>query len=125
MYNKLISSVDLVFIAFITCGKAQKAKQIAPKNPIIVNKIIYSNVKGKPYEKDDDIKTILKNHIRTSVLFENIINDMLEKGVDTFVEVGPGKTLRGFVKKINRNVNLLNVENMDSLKNTVESFKEL
>ena len=89
------------------------------------NKIIYSNVKGKPYEKDDDIKTILKNHIRTSVLFENIINDMLEKGVDTFVEVGPGKTLRGFVKKINRNVNLLNVENMDSLKNTVESFKEL
>lgn len=43
MYNKLISSVDLVFIAFMTCGKAQKAKQIAPKKPIIVNKIIYSN----------------------------------------------------------------------------------
>lgn len=40
MYSKLISSVDFVFIAFMTCGKAQKAKQIAPKNPIIVNKII-------------------------------------------------------------------------------------
>ena len=39
MYNKLISSVDLVFLAFMTCGNAQKAKQIAPKNPIIVNRI--------------------------------------------------------------------------------------
>lgn len=89
------------------------------------DKIIYSNVKGRPYEKDDDIKTILKNHIRTSVLFENIVNDMLENGVDTFVEVGPGKTLRGFVKKIDRNVKLLNVENMDSLISTVECFKKL
>lgn len=89
------------------------------------NKTIYSNVKGRPYEKDDDIKTILKNHIRTSVLFENIVNGMLENGVDTFVEVGPGKTLRGFVKKIDRNVKLLNVENMDSLINTVECLKKL
>lgn len=89
------------------------------------DKTIYSNVKGRPYEKDDDIKTILKNHIRTSVLFENIVNDMLENGVDTFVEVGPGKTLRGFVKKIDRNVKLLNVENMDSLINTVECLKKL
>lgn len=40
MYNELISSVDLVVIAFMTCGKVQKAKQKAPKNPIIVNKII-------------------------------------------------------------------------------------
>ena len=89
------------------------------------DKIIYSNVKGRPYEKNDDVKTILKKHIRTSVLFENIVNDMLENGVDTFVEVGPGKTLRGFVKKIDRNVKLLNVENMDSLISTVECFKKL
>ena len=89
------------------------------------NKIIYSNFKGAPYENSDDVKTILKNHIRSSVLFEDIINDMLEKGVDTFVEVGPGKTLRGFVKKINRNARLLNVENMESLISTVESFKKL
>lgn len=88
-----------------------------------LNKVIYSNVKGAPYEQGDDIKVILRNHIRSSVLFEDIINDMLQKGVDTFVEVGPGKTLRGFVRKINKNVNLLNVENMNSLINTVEFFK--
>ncbi|MBE6063248.1 MAG: ACP S-malonyltransferase [Clostridium butyricum] len=86
------------------------------------DKIVYSNFKGAPYESSDDVKIILKNHIRSSVLFENIVNDMLNKGVDTFIEVGPGKTLRGFVKKINRSAKLFNVENMESLISTVESF---
>ena len=85
-----------------------------------LNKVVYSNVKGTPYEKEDDIKDLLKKHIRTSVLFEKTINHMIESGVDTFIEVGPGKALRGFVKKINKNVKLLNVENIESL-NTVIS----
>lgn len=86
-----------------------------------LNKVVYSNVKGTPYEKEDDIKDLLKKHIRTSVLFEKTINHMIESGVDTFIEVGPGKALRGFVKKINKNAKLLNVENMESLQNTVNS----
>lgn len=85
-----------------------------------LNKVVYSNVKGTPYEKEDDIKDLLKKHIRTSVLFEKTINHMIESGVDTFIEVGPGKALRGFVKKINKNAKLLNVENIESL-NTVIS----
>ena len=85
-----------------------------------LNKVVYSNVKGLPYEKEDDIKDLLKKHIRTSVLFEKTINHMIDSGVDTFIEVGPGKALRGFVKKINKNAKLLNVEDMESL-NTVIS----
>lgn len=84
-----------------------------------LNKTVYSNVKGTPYAEDDDIRDLLKRHIRSSVLFEKTIRDMLEKGVDTFIEVGPGKALRGFVKKIDRKVTLLNVEDMESLKNTI------
>ena len=86
-----------------------------------LNKVVYSNVKGMPYEKGDDIKDLLKKHIRTSVLFEKTINHMIESGVDTFIEVGPGKALRGFVKKINKNSKLLNVENMESLQLTINS----
>jgi [acyl-carrier-protein] S-malonyltransferase len=86
-----------------------------------LNKIVYSNVKGLPYEPNDDIRDLLKKHIRTSVLFEKTINHMIDSGVDTFIEVGPGKALRGFVKKINRNAKLLNVENIESLQNTVNS----
>lgn len=84
------------------------------------NKVVYSNVKGLPYDEDDDIKELLKKHIRTSVLFEKTIKDMINKGVDTFIEVGPGKALRGFVKKIDRSATLLNVEDMDSLQLVVD-----
>ncbi|EKQ53777.1 MULTISPECIES: ACP S-malonyltransferase [unclassified Clostridium] len=86
-----------------------------------VNKTVYSNVKGLPYDKEDDVKDLLKRHIRSSVLFEKTINHMIDSGVDTFIEVGPGKALRGFVKKINKSATLLNVEDMESLKNTINS----
>lgn len=88
-----------------------------------LNKIVYSNVKGLPYDKNDDIKDLLKRHIRSSVLFEKTINHMIDSGVDTFIEVGPGKALRGFVKKINKSANLLNVEDMQSLDNTINKLK--
>ena len=89
-----------------------------------VEKTIYSNVKGLPYEEQDDIRFILKKHIMSSVYFEKEIEDMLNKGVNTFVEVGPGKALRGFVKKIDRNSRLLNVEDIKSLEDTLNELKE-
>ena len=70
----------------------------------------------------DDVKNLLKKHIRSSVLFEKTINHMIDSGVDTFIEVGPGKALRGFVKKINKSANLLNVEDMASLNSTIEKL---
>ncbi|WP_294371219.1 ACP S-malonyltransferase [uncultured Clostridium sp.] len=87
-----------------------------------LTKKVYSNVKGALYEENDDVRDLLKRHIRSSVLFEKTIRDMLEKGVDTFIEVGPGKALRGFVKKIDRKVKLLNVEDMESLDNTIKAL---
>lgn len=96
-------------------------KKVDIKN---VKKTIYSNVKGLPYEEEDDIRFILKKHIMSSVYFENEIEDMLNKGVNTFVEVGPGKALRGFVKKIDKNSRLLNVEDMESLNNALNELKE-
>lgn len=87
-----------------------------------LKKEVYSNVKGTLYEENDDIRDLLKEHIRSSVLFEKTIRDMLEKGVDTFIEVGPGKALRGFVKKIDRKAILLNVEDVNSLNNTISAL---
>lgn len=87
------------------------------------DKVVYSNVKGKPYEKDDDVYELLRKQIMSSVLFEKSIRDLIDKGVDTFIEVGPGKTLSGFVKKINKDVFVYNVEDIKSLNETVESLK--
>lgn len=87
-----------------------------------LKKVVYSNVKGEPYNKNDDIKELLRLQIMSSVLFEKSIRDLREKGVDTFIEVGPGKTLSGFVKKIDIDAKVYNVEDIQSLKETVESL---
>jgi [acyl-carrier-protein] S-malonyltransferase len=89
-----------------------------------LEKKVYSNVKGAQYEDTDDIKILLKNHIMSPVYFEKIIKDMMDNGVDTFIEIGPGKTLSGFVRKINRKANVLNVDSLDSLKSTVDKIKQ-
>ena len=56
-----------------------------------------------------------------SVKFTNCLQTMYENGVDTFVEVGPGKTLSGFVKRMGfEDVTILNINSVDSLENAIE-----
>ena len=88
-----------------------------------LKKVVYSNVKGSPYCEGDDIKELLRKQIMSSVLFEKSIRDLIDKGVDTFIEIGPGKTLSGFVKKIDKNVDVYNVEGLESLNETVSNLK--
>jgi len=90
-----------------------------------LEKKVYSNVLGALYEDKDDIKILLKKHIMSPVYFEKIIRDMIDNGVDTFIEIGPGKTLGSFVRKINRRANVLNVDTLDSLIATVNKIKEV
>ncbi len=58
-----------------------------------------SNVKGEAYLEDDNIIELLTSQVKKPVLFINDIEKMIESGVDTFIEIGPGKALSGFVKK--------------------------
>lgn len=90
-----------------------------------LEKKVYSNVLGAQYKDTDDIKILLKKHIMSPVYFEKIIKDMMDNGVDTFIEIGPGKALGSFVRKINRKANVLNVDNVDSLKTAVDKIKEV
>lgn len=86
-------------------------------------KIVYSNVKGAPYEEIDDVRDLLRKQIMSSVLFEKSVRDLIDKGVNTFIEVGPGKTLTGFVRKINKDAKVHNVGDLNSLKEAVQSLK--
>ncbi len=84
-------------------------------------KVVY-NVCGTT--SDDDIKGLLVKQIKSSVRFMQSVEYMIENGVNTFVEIGPGKTLSGFVKKINKDVKILNVEDLESLNNTIKEIKK-
>lgn len=106
-------------------------KPAAEKLEVELNKInlgefsipVVTNVTGEIIKSVQDIKSYLKTQVMSTVLFEKCINTMLEAGADTFVEIGPGRVLSGFVKKINRKVTVLNVQDMDSLNNAVQILK--
>lgn len=83
-----------------------------------LDQIVLKNIDAKPYSENDDIKQILAKHVINPVKFKSIIENMIADGVDTIVEIGPGKVLSGFVKKTNKDVRIFNTSN-------VESFEEL
>lgn len=83
-------------------------------------KIIY-NVSGR--EETRNINDILEDQIHSSVYFEDSIRYLMANGVDTFVEIGPGKSLQGFVKRIDRKIPCYNVSDLESLKQTIEALK--
>jgi len=58
---------------------------------------------------------LLVKQMTSPVKFEQMIVQMIDDGVESFVELGPGKTLRTFIKSIDRKVNVKNVENVSQL----------
>lgn len=75
----------------------------------------YANVTGEIVEDAAAVKGLLTEQVYSSVRFEQSIRNMLAAGVDTFYELGPGKTLAGFVKKIDREATVVNIETMEDL----------
>lgn len=82
--------------------------------------VIYSNRTGRPYE--GDIKQLLCEQIKSPVLWQDIIDHMISSGTDTFIEVGPGKTLCGLISKISKDVKTYNVEDAESLEATLKGL---
>jgi len=75
----------------------------------------YANVTGDIVEDATKVRGLLTEQVYSSVRFEQSIRNMLSAGVDTFYELGPGKTLAGFVKKIDRDATVVNIETMEDL----------
>jgi [acyl-carrier-protein] S-malonyltransferase len=71
----------------------------------------------------DSIKNSLIRQLSNPLLWEDSIRAIVDSGIDTLVEVGPGKVLSGLIKRIEPSVKVLNVEDMKSLENTLASIK--
>lgn len=89
------------------------------------NKVpVVSNVNAQVIMDKYEIKRCLIAQVSNSVLWEDSIKNMVGMGVDTFIEVGPGKTLSAFMKKIDKSLYVHNVEDIESLENTIVSIRE-
>ena len=90
------------------------------------NSKVIKNLDGMAYTENDDVKDILAKHIINPVRFSKTLETMLEEGIDTFVEIGPGKSLSGFGKRTKgeKEINILNINDVQTLKNTINFIKE-
>ncbi len=80
-----------------------------------------ANVDGKPVTEAEGIRESLSRQVYSSVRWEDSVKTLLAAGVDLFVEIGPGKTLSAFIRKIDKNVSVINIEKTQDL----EKLKEV
>ena len=82
-----------------------------------------ANVTAEYVTDAEQIKPLLMKQVSSSVRWEQSVRAMLADGVDTFIEIGPGKTLAGFMRKIDRTVKVLNIEKLEDVAKVVEELK--
>ena len=92
-------------------------KQVSVKDPVIP---YVANVTAQYVTEASEVKPLLEKQVSSSVRWQQSVEAMLADGVDRFVEIGPGKTLAGFIKKINRNVTIVNIEKLEDLEKVKE-----
>jgi len=103
------------------CSLMKKAaenmnQKIKSANFLKPNPNIISNVTAKAEEDVNKIKPLLIDQITSRVRWRESINYMIKQGTTSFLEIGPGKVLSGLVKKINKSVEILNINNIEDIK---------
>ena len=95
-------------------GKVLETVQVS--RPVIP---YVANVTAEYVTDEAEVKPLLMKQVYSSVKWQQSVETMLADGVDTFVEIGPGKTLSGFIKKITRDVTVFNIEKMEDLEKVI------
>ena len=120
--KKAIKNIKLPVSAPFHCKLMSSATEIMRKeisntefkNP---NNIIISNVTGEETNNLNQIKDLLIKQIESPVRWRESIIYMINKDVGNFIEIGPGKVLSGLIKRIDKSVNLISVNEINDLKN--------
>lgn len=96
-------------------------EDVAFNNPEIP---VLLNVTGDYYNNEDNLKDMLELQVKNGVHFEESVVKLMEAGADNFVEIGPGGTLSGFVKKtakaLGKDVNVVTIDTAEDLKKVLE-----
>jgi len=84
---------------------------------------VYFNCKGGPMDGGDSIPTLLEKQVQSSVYWEDTVRRMEQDGIDTMVEIGPGKTLSSFVKKTASSIQTYNIDTAADFEKVVAALK--
>lgn len=76
---------------------------------------VVSNVSARPTIKIEEIKENLVRHLYSPVLWEDSVRFMISEGVARFYEIGPGKVLRGLLKRISPEAEVINIEKREDI----------
>jgi len=119
--EKKIKNIKLPVSAPFHCNMMKKATEIMKNEIEKLNfkegkNILVSNVTANEISNRDELKKLLIDQIENRVRWREIIINMTNKGVDHFIEIGPGKVLSGLVKRINKNVKINTINNENDIK---------
>lgn len=107
------------FHSIMLKGAGDKLAEVLKNVELKVSQIPYvTNVTAEVITEQTDrneIRILLEKQVYSPVKWQQCIEKMIEEGVDTFVEIGPGKTLSGFLKKIDRSKTIINIEKIEDL----------
>tara|TARA_B100000963_G_scaffold154697_1_gene134701 strand:- start:152 stop:1078 length:927 start_codon:yes stop_codon:yes gene_type:complete len=109
-----IKNIKLPVSAPFHCNLMSKATEVMTKELQKINfkqskNILISNVTADEISNIDDLKSLLINQIENRVRWRESILNMISKGVNQFIEIGPGKVLSGLVKRINKDVKISSI----------------
>ncbi|HLS22829.1 MAG TPA: ACP S-malonyltransferase [Pseudogracilibacillus sp.] len=85
---------------------------------------VYANVTAKPVKQKEEIKQLLLEQLYSPVRFEQSIRNMIDQGIEAFVEVGTGSVLSGLVRKIDRSVKTFSVQDEKTFEKFLTWYKE-
>lgn len=83
-----------------------------------------ANINAQIIQDSEEVKSLLCQQVSGSVRWQQCVERLIEEGVDTFYEIGPGTTLNGLIKKINKNVNVINVNTLASIDEIADKMEE-
>lgn len=112
----LMLNVSGPFHSSMLTGAGERLGEVLKGVEIQTPQIPYvANVTARYVRDREMVKPLLKEQVYSSVRWQQSVETMVADGVDTFVEIGPGKTLAGFIKKITKDARVFNIEKLEDM----------
>ena len=112
----IMLNVSGPFHSKMLTGAGEKLGEVLASVEVHKPQIPYvANVTAAYVTEADEVKPLLTKQVSSSVRWQQSVETMLADGVDRFIEIGPGKTLAGFIRKINREATVINIEKFEDL----------